>query len=660
MNGWRLTSGASRLNPVPAIDDRYRPRWTDVNPRRTTADGSHVRTAKAGLRPRRSLVVGGTIELDDEARSERRPTTVLDETVDAARIDRVARDGLPAWTGVVAAVLAATAVLGHAMVGGSVRPDDPPLLTAAPSTSAVTTPSSTQQPSPATRFERGDVLLVTGDGLGDPIEAYPGNRLYVVDVALEGGVAAYLVEGPARSHSEEASAVSLPARTIETNSVRTDMACPDPPRSISELEGVPPFGRALCFENRLTLEDVWVEAARTGHANLGNAPDGLLSGFAEVGSGTLPYSVGEAATLPGPGWFTVTGRFGRDDPTCGDPFGMLRCRERFVIEVVRPGASPFTTMEGSWSRMKASSIEGRSSYVAIPTDRGSFIWGGEPEKTGAGAAMYDAGGNRWIRTAPSPEGGRIVVAAAWSGTEVLIWGGMRGQVTFGDGLSFDPRRDRWRAIPLAPIKPGFGYGAWTGREFVVVSSSAESAAWDPTNRGWRRLPDAPLPPGHMESVWTGRDLLVLGVGEGGTEPVEGAALDVSTWRWRTIAEVPYDGLILGIKPVWTGEQMLFAGHAYEPATDQWKVLRRDGCTYRAVEGVWTGRYVINQTQAFDPELGRCFTLPESPDRPGFGGIRTHEFHTPFWADGRLVVWSGGTGLDGPSPPPDGIVFTPSE
>jgi hypothetical protein len=41
-------------------------------------------------------------------------------------------------------------------------------------------------------------------------------------------------------------------------------------------------------------------------------------------------------------------------------------------------------------------------------------------------------------------------------------------------------------------------------------------------------------------------------------------------------------------------------------------------------------------------------------------MRTHEFHTPVWADARLMVWSGGTGLDGPGSPADGVVFTPAE
>ena len=111
--------------------------------------------------------------------------------------------------------------------------------------------------------------------------------------------------------------------------------------------------------------------------------------------------------------------------------------------------------------------------------------------------------------------------------------------------------------------------------------------------------------------------------------------------------------------------MVFVDHAYDPATDRWTQLKTDRCTQGAVSyGVWTGRWLLGQAQAYDPLAGRCLTLPDAPIRPGFEDagfeLRTHEFHTPVWADGRLIVWSGGTGLDGPGSPPDGVVFTPAE
>lgn len=566
-----------------------------------------------------------------------------------------------AGRGPVAAALAAILIVGLVLAVTSRRGEEPQFVEPSPALSAVATPRVTSEPSLASTFVAGDVLRVTGDGLGGLIEAYRDNLLYVVGVVERDGDLRYLVEGPARSAQEEASMVEVAASTIEANAVQAGLVCPDPPASLSQFDGVPPFARPVCFTGRLTLEDVWVDLPIDGDVALATRPDGLLSGHAEAGSGSLPFSFGGGVSISSPGWLTVTGQFGRDDGSCGDEFGRLRCRERFVIEEVRTGTSPFAVMRGTWRWMSAAPIAGRTSYVALATDRGTLVWGGDIGREATMGAIYDVAKDKWKKIARAPGVDRLGVAAASSGREVFFWGGFRGWRELADGLRYDTRRDRWSRIPAAPIDASGGVGAWTGETFVVVSSKAQSAAWDPSVREWRRLPDPPLPVGHLESVWTGRELIVLGIAEGGVETVVGAALDPKSWTWRRIADVPYDGLTLGIRPVWTDKAMLFAGHSYDPVADRWRVLRRDGCVQRAVsDGVWTGRFVISQIQAYDPARGRCLSLPDAPSRPGFDGIRTHEFHTPFWVDGRLVVWSGGTGLDGPAPPPDGIVFIPDE
>lgn len=217
-------------------------------------------------------------------------------------------------------------------------------------------------------------------------------------------------------------------------------------------------------------------------------------------------------------------------------------------------------------------------------------------------------------------------------------------------------------IPDAPIEPGRAVGAWTGRELVVVTGEGQAAAWNPAANEWRTLPDPPVPGGFLESVWTGVELIVLGLGDGGSGQVSGARLNPASDSWRPIPKVPYDGLVLGGPPVWTGSEMLFVRDAYDPAIDAWRPLSTEDCGCRDVSsGVWTGRRVISQMQAYDPVEGRCQVLPDGPPRPDFEGVGAiHEFATPIWDAGRLVIWSGGTGLDGPASPPDGIVFAPAE
>jgi hypothetical protein len=345
-----------------------------------------------------------------------------------------------------------------------------------------------------------------------------------------------------------------------------------------------------------------------------------------------------------------------------------------VIEGVEPGASPFTEMAGTWKRMSDAPISGRSEYVALPIDRGVFIWGGDTADVGPTGAIYEPATDTWTPVARGPGPFRSVVAAVWSGRQVLIWGGIgvsRSGESFADpaplrdGLAYDPKTNRWSSIPDAPIMGGSALGAWTGQEFLVVSSDAQAAAWDPAAKTWRRLPDPPIPKGYIEGVWTGAELIVLGLTEGGNDPIVGAILDPASGRWRPIADVPYDGLVLGLVPVWTGSEMLFAHHAYEPAANRWRIISIEGCSGwdGLPGGTWSGTRVISQTQSYDPATGRCAQLPDAPIRPGFENegfeMRAHEFHTPVWVDGRLIVWSGGTGLDGPGSPADGAVFGPA-
>ena len=523
---------------------------------------------------------------------------------------------------------------------------------------SVPTPTATTPTSPPpVMYEAGQLLRATSAMSLADWTIRVGQSMYVVARGQDGSDDVYTIQhwGDLEHGLRPDTVIgTIPTEVVHKSAEPYTAACPTDVAAVEDIAALHPFERLVCFGS----EELAFGPVQREEYHVGTGDPSWLAGEAGLDFFTaIPYRPATGVDVPKEGWLRVAGHF--DDPSCD---GDLRCRERFVVTNVAGIEPPESELRGSWKRMAEAPIEGRSSYVAVEIDRGTFIWGGEPLGSSAIGAIYDAARDRWTPTAPAPDDGRLEVASAWSGQEVLVWGGYRGLTKLGDGLAYDPSEDRWRAIPTAPIKPGFAEGAWTGREFLVVSSEAEAAAWDPAIQRWRRLSDAPLPPGAMESVWTGTEFLVLGIGDGTTEPVIGAALDPATGRWRPIADVPYDGLILGIPARWTGVEMVFVGHAYDPRADRWRALRAANCSPKAVSyGVWSGRWLISQVAAYDATRDRCLTLPRSPDRPGFDGMQTHEFHTPFWADGRLVVWSGGTGADTfDPPPPDGIVFTPSE
>ncbi len=97
---------------------------------------------------------------------------------------------------------------------------------------------------------------------------------------------------------------------------------------------------------------------------------------------------------------------------------------------------------------------------------------------------------------------------------MLVWNGSAGAV-------YDPRADRWRRMPDAPLEgPRYGSTAvWTGREMIVwggdetggVSGASDGAAYQPRVDRWRRIPQAPIGGRYQHGgTWTGRAMLVWG------------------------------------------------------------------------------------------------------------------------------------------------------
>jgi len=108
---------------------------------------------------------------------------------------------------------------------------------------------------------------------------------------------------------------------------------------------------------------------------------------------------------------------------------------------------------------------------------GSAVWDGrEILVVGAGersqdALAYNPATNRWRRLA-SMEAGHGGASAVWTGKRLLVWGGSRydreGDVLARHGLTYDPKTDRWSALPQWPLQSRDGSTvAWTGRQLIV-------------------------------------------------------------------------------------------------------------------------------------------------------------------------------------------------
>jgi N-acetylneuraminic acid mutarotase len=134
-----------------------------------------------------------------------------------------------------------------------------------------------------------------------------------------------------------------------------------------------------------------------------------------------------------------------------------------------------------WSLVSAAGAPSpRSRHTAVWTGSEMVIWGGhnggrtlEDRLVLGDGARYRPAVDVWspmpAEGAPAPRAGHTAV---WTGTELLVWGGSggpRGPLYLSDGARYSPAVDVWAPLPAAGApSPRAGHTAvWTGTELLV-------------------------------------------------------------------------------------------------------------------------------------------------------------------------------------------------
>ncbi|MBI4574805.1 MAG: putative Ig domain-containing protein, partial [Planctomycetes bacterium] len=192
------------------------------------------------------------------------------------------------------------------------------------------------------------------------------------------------------------------------------------------------------------------------------------------------------------------------------------------------GANDGTTNDPSLS---IGAFNGRYDHTVTWTGEYAVVYGGRITTASAlppeVAARYDPTANTWLTvTPPLTIGGRYAHSAAWTGYEVIIWGGHNGAATFyGDGERYDPVGNGWNgALPAlnAPTARRFHTAVWTGADMIIWGGQdgagvlGTGALFRPSDDLWTAVTNTGAPAARFvhTATWTGRYMVVFGGSDG--------------------------------------------------------------------------------------------------------------------------------------------------
>ena len=311
---------------------------------------------------------------------------------------------------------------------------------------------------------------------------------------------------------------------------------------------------------------------------------------------------------------------------------------------------------GRWRRIASPAIGGRTDTAVAWSGEEVLVWGGfNGEARWGDGGAYNPVTNRWRRLPKSPLTARMAPAAAWTGSEFLVWGGY--QVRFAvDGAAYDPEANRWRELPAAPLAAAAPNGAWTGTRFLVVTGMPQAAAYDPAANTWEALPPPPLEEGAIQVVVIGERGFVLRKAVDPGQPISIAELNAADGTWRRLDDGPAtaDG---AARPALVAGPLLVVGDAvFDSQPGSWSVIDRRECQFSADLAVATGPLVLSPAAAVDLAERACPAMPPIPNPPP-GGPPVAP--VSVWTGRDWIVWSGGSGEPGVLFEKDGVAFRPT-
>jgi len=270
------------------------------------------------------------------------------------------------------------------------------------------------------------------------------------------------------------------------------------------------------------------------------------------------------------------------------------------------GGGRYDPVADEWDPVATALAPALREATAVWTGTRMLVWGEPVVVTGlAAGGSYDPYTDAWtpITTENAPSV-RREHSAAWTGSRMIVWGGRNPTVPFvhKTGGLYDPVSDTWTETEWHAAETPEGraehVAAWTGSQMVIwggwsyvpagtVRFAIDTGArYDPETDTWQPTAPAgaPSPRWGAAAVWTGNRLIAWGgEDQDGSQGLgSGGRYDPAADAWEPVSEVLAPASCAGHTAVWTGGSMLvWGGH-------------RDG-------SVCGGRYALGQSADLDAD-----------------------------------------------------------
>ena len=345
----------------------------------------------------------------------------------------------------------------------------------------------------------------------------------------------------------------------------------------------------------------------------------------------------------------------------------------------------------TWSPISTTNTPSSRSWASVVwTGSEMIVWGGWGSDYFNSGGRYNPDTDSWTATSMMncPES-RHYHSSVWTGSEMIVWGGrnclLGGYQYLKTGGRYNPSTDSWASTSTGtncPVGRQGHVSVWTGTEMIIWGGMwggyqypDSGGKYNPGSDSWIQTSTTNAPYGreYPTAVWTGSAMIIWGGCVSAFDQYynTGGRYNPSTDSWTATSTTNAPSARYSHTAVWTGTQMIVwggmdtyytsgssfnSGGVYTPASDNWAATSLTGAPSArdSHTAVWTGSkmivwgghyysgsdYYLNTGGLYDPAAGTwaAITTTSVPS--------ARSKHVAVWTSSKMLVWGGYIGVLG--------------